>query len=563
MKRARTLRVALGLAAAVAAISVPTAAEAATVLKSINGVVSYGGEPGENNDVKVTEVNGVIVFEEASVAISPHPSCAALTPTKVGCTASGVELIRVTVGDGVNKVVSSAPYKTTIDGADGTSNEFKGGPVQNLLLGGYNHDVLTGGAGPDEIQGDDGSDYITGLGGADELIGGVGGDIFFSASLDGADLMDGGADYDTADYSARTTSIGVSLDNVSNDGGHSEPPFLIPENDDVRATVEKVKGGSGNDALEGSNAGNRLEGGGGSDLLAGRLGADGLEGGPGEDTVSYAGYGGALTVDLDGESGDDGLDAEQDTVGVDVERLLGGSGADQLTGNASANVIRGGAGNDLIDGLDGADELFGDDGDDTLTSQDGVADADDCGAGTDTTVADALDARLECELPVATGGGGGTGGGETDGGGETGGATRGVATTPEGATAPTVPAGPLVSIGPSRLRLDRRGYARLRVSCPATANLRCSGTLGLTRTRRGRASTLGSRRFSIATGRTGMVRIQIARRLRRAIGRRGVRATALASAHDAVSSARTSKRSVRILRAFMPGGRSRSHHPPR
>jgi Ca2+-binding RTX toxin-like protein len=542
MKRARTLRVALGLAAAVAAISVPTAAEAATVLKSINGVVSYGGEPGENNDVKVTEVNGVIVFEEASVAISPHPSCAALTPTKVGCAASGVDQITMNVTNGINKVVSSAPYKTTIDGAGGTSNEFKGGPVQNLLLGGYNHDVLTGGAGPDEIQGDDGSDYITGLGGADELIGGVGGDIFFSPSLDGADLMDGGANYDIADYSARTTSIGVSLDDVSNDGGHNEPPFLIPENDDVRSTVENVKGGSGNDALEGSNAGNRLEGGGGSDLLAGRLGADGLEGGPGEDTVSYAGYGGALTVDLDGESGDDGLDSEQDTVGVDVERLLGGSGPDQLTGNASANVIRGGAGNDLIDGLDGADELFGDDGDDTLTSQDGLADADDCGAGTDTTVADALDARLECELPVATGGGE-TGGGETDG------ATGGVASTPGGATAPTVPTGPLVSIGPSRLRLDRPGYASLRVSCPVTANLRCSGTLSLTRTRRGRASTLGSRRFSIAVGRTATVSVRVTRALRRALRRKSIRVRAIANARDAVSASRTSQRTVTLRRA--------------
>jgi Ca2+-binding RTX toxin-like protein len=550
-KSTRTRHVALAFAvAALAAICAPGAARAAEVSTFAGTDINYKAYPGEDNDLKITDTGSAVVFEEASISISAAPPCAPVTPTKVACSLPGVNQITVNVANGVNKVVSSAPYKTTINGTDGTSNEFKGGPVQNLLLGGYNHDVLTGGAGPDEIQGDDGSDEITGLGGADQLAGGVANDTFFSAFPDGADSIDGGADHDTVDYSARTTSVGVSLDNVANDGGSSGPPLPLPENDNVHSTVEAVRGGSGNDTLRGSSASNSLFGGDGSDLLAGGLGPDRFEGGPGDDTVSYAGYAGPVTVDLDGEIADDGLEAENDTVGADVERIVGGSGADKLTGNASANVIRGDEGGDLIDGLGGSDELFGEGGDDTLSSQDGLADADDCGPGTDTTVADPLDTRVACELPAPPAGGGDTGSGGSAP--ASGGGTSGAGgTTGDGGagTVPARPAGPLVRIGPSRLRLDRRGYARLRVSCPATANRRCMGTLRITRRLSGKTRTHGIRPFSIAAGRTATVRVRVTRALRRTLRLKSIRVRAMATARDAVSASRTSQRTVTLRRA--------------
>jgi len=320
---------------------------------------------------------------------------------------------------------------------------------------GNNLDTLSGGAGHDEIRGGDGSDYILGSGGADELDGGVGADTFPSPAVDGADKIDGGPDSDVVDYSGRPAGVSVSLDDIADDGGHTDPPVVLLEHDDVRSTVERVRGGSGNDTIVGSSVGNHLYGGGGSDLLAGGLGADWFEGGPGDDTVSYFGYGAPVTVDLDGESADDGPTGEHDTVGADLEGIIGGSGADKLSGNAAANTIRGGAGDDLIDGLGGSDQLFGEAGDDTVNSQDGLLDSVDCGDGADTTVSDPIDTRSACEFPPPPPDG------ATPGGVATG------HTTPAGSPPPVM--GPLVKIGPARLRLDRRGYARVRVSCPAGA----------------------------------------------------------------------------------------------
>jgi hypothetical protein len=262
--------------------------------------------------------------------------------------------------------------------------------------------------------------------------------------------------------------------------------------------------------------------------------------GPGDLRDADAAEAGPLAVDLDGESGDDGAAGEHDTVATDIEGIAGGSGADKLTGNAAANAIRGGAGDDLIDGLGGADELLGESGDDTLVSLDGVADVDDCGDGTDTTVADTFDARTGCELPVPPPApDAGTTGGAT---GTTAGTTEGTSAVPTESSA-TPATGPLVRIGPAQLRLDRRGRAPLRVGCPESAAQLCAGTLSL----RGKARSYGSRGFSIATGRTAIVRVRPARRLRRALAREPVRVRAVANVRDAASIPRESRRTVTLI----------------
>jgi len=533
----------IALAIALAGAALAPAAQAASVTKTLTDVVYYA-EPGEDNDLTITDPGGTIVFEEDSIAVSTSPPCLVATGTRVTCSGFDVERIIVDAGDGTNRVVASAPYELRIDGADGTSNAFTGGPIQNLLIGGNGHDVLVGGAGKDEIQGGDGSDDITGMSGADELLGGVGDDRFFSATLDGADQIDGGGDSDTVDYGGRATPVTVTLDNSSNDGGFTMSPFPLAEGDNVRSSVEIVRGGSGDDTLTGSPAGNRLYGGGGSDLLAGGLGADRLEGGAGTDAVSYAGYGAPVAVDLDGEQADDGAAGEHDTIATDIEGIAGGSGFDELTGNASANVIRGGPGDDLIDGLGGPDELFGEAGDDTLASLDGGPDSDDCGDGTDTTVADPLDARTACELPApppppdagSTGGATGT----TGTTGTTGGTTEGMPEAPAEGTA-TAATGSPVRIGPSRLRLGRRGAVRPRVGCPETAAQSCTGTLKL----RGKGRRYGRTSFSIAAGRTAVVPIRIARSLRRA--HRTLRLRLIASVRDYASAPRESRRTVTVI----------------
>jgi hypothetical protein len=114
---------------------------------------------------------------------------------------------------------------------------------------------------------------------------------------------------------------------------------------------------------------------------------------------------------------------------------------------------------------------------------------------------------------------------------------------------PAKPAtGPEVRIGPERLRLTRKGRARLRVSCPATARERCLGMLRLERTVRGNVRLAGRRRFSVPSGRAATVRVRVSRGLRRSVGRKPTRVQVVASVRDAVSPPRSTQRTVTVRR---------------
>jgi hypothetical protein len=71
---ARTRHVALGLAvAAIAAICAPGAARASEVMTFGSAEIKYKAYTGEDNDLKITDTGSAVVFEEASVSISPAP----------------------------------------------------------------------------------------------------------------------------------------------------------------------------------------------------------------------------------------------------------------------------------------------------------------------------------------------------------------------------------------------------------------------------------------------------------------------------------------------------------
>jgi cysteine-rich repeat protein len=166
--------------------------------------------------------------------------------------------------------------------------------------------TLNGGAGADTLIGGNGADTLNGLAGNDLLIGGPGndtlnggdGDDWFGEDGDpsnglGQDIMIGGKGTDTADYSARTVALVITLDGSANDGAGSE-------GDNVKSDVENVIGGSGNDRITGSAASNQLTGGPGNDILTGGAGddvflegpsssgADTFVGGAGIDTIDYS-----------------------------------------------------------------------------------------------------------------------------------------------------------------------------------------------------------------------------------------------------------------------------------
>ena len=80
---------------------------------------------------------------------------------------------------------------------------------------------------------------------------------------------------------------------------------------------------------------------------------------------------------------------------------------------------------------------------------------------------------------------------------------------PPGAAAPVVKR---VAIGKRRLRVDRRGRVRVRLACPRTATVPCTGRLTLTARRHGRTVRLARARFALAPGAQRTVRMRVRRR---------------------------------------------------
>ena len=139
----------------------------------------------------------------------------------------------------------------------------------------------------------------------------------------GADRLDGGDGTDTADYSASTEAVQISLDGTAGTGGDAAG--------DTLSNIENLIGSAYGDTLTGDSENNTLTGGAGSDTLIGNGGADTLDGGDGSDTASYANAEAAVTVYLDGS--DEGSGDAAGDVYVDIENLIGSAHADTLFGD--------------------------------------------------------------------------------------------------------------------------------------------------------------------------------------------------------------------------------------
>jgi Ca2+-binding RTX toxin-like protein len=168
---------------------------------------------------------------------------------------------------------------------------------------------------------------------------------------------------------------------------------FVDEGDDVRADVENITGGSGDDTLTGGIGHDTINGGAGADDISGGAkgatctddvdvlnGGDGddvfamginpncgdaVEGGNGYDVADYQMRTAGVTIVVDATA-NDGEASEADKIGATVELMLGGSGNDTMTGGTVNDDMHGGAGNDLLSGGTGNDTLVGGPGLDTL-----------------------------------------------------------------------------------------------------------------------------------------------------------------------------------------------------
>jgi Ca2+-binding RTX toxin-like protein len=594
---------AVTIAAALALVAVPAAAQAENVTKPFlaPGSVGYGDSQGVPNDITVSSPynSGDVRFHDDlsnGPAFTAKSPCTVVDAVTADCSLDNISDVVVfpSAGDDTVTIENSINLPATVLG--GYGNDIIGGASGNdLLSGNWGNDQVYGGYGDDKVT-DSGKIFIlffippgidTWGDGDDQLYGGPGDDWVDGGELPegtgaGADVLDGGSGNDIADYSHRTTAIAVSEDGKANDGGTGE-------NDKV-ANVETILSGSGPDKLAADGLGDRLVGaagddvlvggdgadrlyggapddpsGSGNDRLDGGLGPDYLSGGDGHDVVSYANRGSAVKASIDGVA-NDGVPGEGDNVMGDVEELRGGGNADTLAGSGDADTIFGSDGADTLAGLGGDDFLVGDNGNDTIgggSGDDGLHggagndvitggsgdDKIDCGDGDDTVHAGPGDVvAADCEhvdglpKPVAAGGSPG----ETPQPG-TPGSTG--STGPGTGSGPGTPAahGPRVTVGPKRVRFNRRGRAALRITCPVGTPGACVGRVTLSLTRGG---TLVSARFKVAAGKRKVVRVHLTKRGKRALARKHrVKAKVSARASDSRGATATARGKVTLLRS--------------
>jgi len=209
----------------------------------------------------------------------------------------------------------------------------------DILVGGGGNDVMYGQGGSDILYAGDGNDSLHGGAGDDYLSGGLGNDTLAGGA--GADALIGDAGTDIADYRDATGAIIVDL-GAGITGGDAAGDILLGVDGIVGSRFNDTLIGFDDEALTGDDTFfNILRGGDGDDFIDGRGGGDSLYGDAGDDTI--LGGGGA-------------------------DSIAGGDGNDVIAGGRDADTVDAGAGNDSViwTSGDGEDTLRGGAGVDTL-----------------------------------------------------------------------------------------------------------------------------------------------------------------------------------------------------
>ncbi|MFI0846969.1 beta strand repeat-containing protein [Mesorhizobium sp. IMUNJ 23232] len=287
----------------------------------------------------------------------------------------------------------------TVNGQGG-DDVLSGNDGNDILLGGAANDRLIGGGGADSLQGGAGladtADYsasaapvtvnlTTGTGsdgdaqgdtltGIERLIGSTGNDTLIGSSFTddtliggaGADVLTGNGGIDTADYSASSAAVSVSLAAGTGTGGDAQGDTLTGITNAIGSAFDDALTGIGAGTLDGQDGNDRLSGGSvmnggaGNDSLLGSSLIETLNGGTDNDTVSYANSATGVTVNLSLSGSQVSLgDASGDTL-TGIENLRGSIFVDTLTGDAGDNILNDG-------GFGGADTLTGGGGNDSYS----------------------------------------------------------------------------------------------------------------------------------------------------------------------------------------------------
>src|SRR4029078_4816982 len=167
-----------------------------------------------------------------------------------------------------------------------------------------------------------------------------------------SDTFDGGAGFDTANYSAYSAALTVTLNGSNQSTVHGSGSD--DAHSDTIANVENFVGGTGVDTVAGDGFNNTY-------VATVDNVRDIFDGGAGFDTANYSAYSAALTVTLNGSNqiivqGSGSDDAHSDTI-ANVENFVGGTGVDTVAGDGFNNTYVATVDNvrDIFDGGAGFD----------------------------------------------------------------------------------------------------------------------------------------------------------------------------------------------------------------
>lgn len=213
------------------------------------------------------------------------------------------------------------------------------------------------------LYGEGGNDFLTALGENNFLFGGDDNDRFEVGP--GANALDGGSGFDTADYSSSDAGVRVVLDTSPDEvgfgsGGSAEGNTLI--------SIEGVIGSKFADVLTGNSEANKLEGGAGTDVIGVISGKNTLDGGSENDLI----IGGFGNDDLSGGTGNDVILGDISTNLSGSDRIAGGTGDDLLEGRGGADTFVF-ATNDGIDTIGKLNIDYGDPSNTTVSGADFVS----------------------------------------------------------------------------------------------------------------------------------------------------------------------------------------------
>jgi Ca2+-binding RTX toxin-like protein len=270
------------------------------------------------------------------------------------------------------------------------------------ILTGSGNDLIFAEGGNDVVETGAGNDHIVGGAGADEMRGGEGNDRYEVDDAGDAPIENAGEGTDEIQVALAAYALGANFENLTGLLGTGQ---TLTGNDSANV----IKGGFGNDAIDGGAGADTMFGGGGNDIYhvdnAGDTVADGL--GTDEIRVSLATYSIAANIDIENLTGTSG--SGQALTGNDlVNRISGGGGNDVIAGGVGFDQLLGGGGDDRLDGGAGVDTMTGGDGNDIYVvdvGNDVVVEAEDGGID-EVLVGSAMHYALAANVENATAVGG-------------------------------------------------------------------------------------------------------------------------------------------------------------